>query len=398
MKKKPSKPRKLTPAPLRFAHPFFQPVTDRPPSPFGARMLDHIQGTLHPIPPLQSAPEFQLSDIIGASAVAAIAATGVLQFHTVGDTGLPAQPGETPQEMVAAEMTADYNVSQAAHSPAFFLHLGDVVYGPSKDANYRGQFYEPYIHYPGKIIAIPGNHDGETFASSDPVTLRAYLANFCAASASVPPVAGSIFRQTMTQPGAYWLLDAPFIQIVGLYSNTAENPGFISGTVPGAAQKTWLLASLTKIVAARAGGNRKALAFAAHHPPYSSGGHTGSTAMLADIDGVCQSAGIFPDLFLSGHAHSYQRYTRFVSPPGGARQIPFFVVGCGGHGDQPVTAANGQRTGDLRFDASYRGYGYALISVSAQNVKFAFYSVANDARQSVDEVTLDLQSGVVTTG
>ena len=76
-------------------------------------------------------------------------------------------------------------------------------------------------------MAIPGNHDGET-----PKKIKEFQDTFCAKTQTVPPDAGVIFRQTMTQPGVYWLLDAPFVQIVGLYSNCAENPGFISEQFP----------------------------------------------------------------------------------------------------------------------------------------------------------------------
>jgi hypothetical protein len=33
----------------------------------------------------------------------------------------------------------------------------------------------------------------------------------------------------MIQPGVYWLLDAPFVRIIGLYSNCLENPGYLEG-------------------------------------------------------------------------------------------------------------------------------------------------------------------------
>jgi len=40
-------------------------------------------------------------------------------------------------------------------------------------------------------------------------------------------VSGSgIFRENMTRPGVYWPLDAPFVRIIGLYSNRMENPGY----------------------------------------------------------------------------------------------------------------------------------------------------------------------------
>jgi hypothetical protein len=32
----------------------------------------------------------------------------------------------------------------------------------------------------------------------------------------------------MTQPGVYFTLDAPYVSIIGLYSNVLEHPGVIS--------------------------------------------------------------------------------------------------------------------------------------------------------------------------
>jgi hypothetical protein len=272
-------------------------------------------------------------------------------------------------------MVKDFDVSNPGASPAFFFHLGDVIYGPHKDQEYRPEFYEPYVHYPGKIIAIPGNHDGEVFAQTDPKTLNAFLANFCAASQKVPAVAGTIYRETMNQPGVYWLLEAPFVQIVGMYSNAAENPGFISGTIPGQAQKTWLAKTLQGIAADRKGGKRKALVLATHHPPFTAGGHSPSTEMLADIDGVCQQAGVMPDLFLSGHAHSYQRYTRELNIGGKAVQIPYVVVGTGGINDQAVPQATGQKTGDHTFVKSMKGYGYLLIQIDTGTITGTMFAV-----------------------
>ena len=357
---------------LRFAHPFFTttPKQARAPVPgIGKQLLDYVQGNLQPIPAALRAPTMTLADVIGQQGSDEIAASGAISFHAVGDTGRSAN---SPQGAVAQAMTTDFNISKPANSPAFFFHLGDVIYGPNKDQAYRQEFYEPYMHYPGKIIAIPGNHDGETFPTTDPKTLKAFLANFCAASQTVPPIAGSIFRQTMNQPAVYWLLDAPFLQIVGMYSNTAENPGFISGAIPGPAQKTWLLATLKTLVEQRKAGPRKALVFATHHPPFSAGGttHSGSTQMLADIDGVCQQAGIMPDLYLSGHAHSYQYYLREPASHAGL-QIPYVVAGTGGINDQAIATATGKKDGDHTFLKSLQGYGYLLVEVSAPDKKTA---------------------------
>lgn len=380
--------------PLRYAHPYYTtvPVAQRQP---GQRLLTYIQGTLQKIPPVRGAGTMTLAQIIGPSGSQAIAASGELQFHTAGDTG---KGPDTPQQYVAEMMAEDYKIADPSRDPAFFFHLGDVIYGHDKDESYRREFYEPYIHYPGKIIAIPGNHDGETIPKSDPVTLRAFLANFCAATQTVPPIAGTIYRQTLDQPGVYWLLDAPFAHIVGLYSNAAENPGFISGTIPGQAQKTWLIGVLKTIAAARKGGQRKALIMASHHPPFTAGGHSPSSAMLKDIDDACHQAGVMPDLFLSGHAHSYQRYHRSVSFGGRNMTIPYIVVGTGGINDQAVPAATGATTGDHTFVKSRQGYGYLLVAVNPTTITVTMVAVSATApatRSTFDTVAIDLATNTV---
>src|SRR5260370_18677168 len=313
--------------PLRFAHPFYtpQPAAARKPVPgVGTRLLDHIKGNLEPIPAPARTPLMSLDDIIGAQGSQEVQSAGSIQFHAVGDTGRSAN---SPQGDVAEAMVKDFDISKPGLSPTFFFHLGDVIYGPNKDQQYRPEFYEPYVHYPGKIIAIPRNHDAEVFPSTDTKTLGAFLTNFCAPSQKVPAIAGTIYRQTMNQPSVYWLLDAPFVQIAGMYSNTAVHPGFISGTIPGQAQKTWLTKTLQGIAADRQARKRKALVFATHHPPYTAGGHSPSTEMLAEIDSAGQQAGVMPDLFLSGHAHSYQRYTREMNFGGKAMQVGYVVAG-----------------------------------------------------------------------
>src|SRR5207247_5788989 len=138
--------------------------------------------------------------------------------------------------------------------------------------HYGDRFYRPYRHYPGKILGIPGNHDGEVRAAADKPSLSAFQANFCAAKEAVPPAASGIgiFRETMTQPGVYWLLDAPFVRIIGLYSNLLENPGFLLGRTENgdddSSQLDWLKKTLAKIAKSAA---KKALIIATHHPPFS---------------------------------------------------------------------------------------------------------------------------------
>jgi hypothetical protein len=372
---------------MRFAHPFFDtapPEQRTAQGSFGTRMLDVIQGTLHPIPPVKGRGLLALSDVIGRTGSDAIAAQKEITIHVAGDTGVPETDHETLQVAVADAMAKDYDPAHPEKSPAFFLHLGDVIYGPGQNS-YLDQFYRPYMHYPGKIVAIPGNHDGETTAKIN--DFRKY---FCAAKQVVPPIAGSIFRQTMTQPGVYWCLDAPFVQIIGLYSNTAENPGFISGPTIGQAQKLWLVRTLGTIKAARDRGVRKALIFAAHHPPFSSGGHSGSTGMLSDIDDACTKAGIVPDAFFSGHAHSIQRYTRTVQLAGRSIQIPYIVTGCGGHGGQTVEPVPIHKSGNPVYEFSYKGWGYTALHITPNQMTITSHGVDPSSSQVIDTVSVRL--------
>jgi hypothetical protein len=94
-------------------------------------------------------------------------------------------------------MDRDFEVPDPSGRPAFFYHLGDVVYYYGEASEYYPQFYEPYVHYPAPIFAIPGNHDGDLppqpgDAQSQPSqpstqeptqqvqSLDAFVRNFCA--------------------------------------------------------------------------------------------------------------------------------------------------------------------------------------------------------------------------
>jgi len=381
MKTKPKATQKSSPSDvLRFAHPFFTPtpIEQRAQIPgIGNRMTDYVKTQLEPIPaPIRNAP-LMLNEVIGDAGVTEIVNAGKIIFHAVGDTGTN---GTEIQQTVADVMSADYNTADPAGSPAFFFHLGDVDYYVNTDAGYHEQFYVPYKTYPGKIIAIPGNHDGELFkydgtSTGQAATLEEFQNNFCQPQTGIPSAAGTIYREMISQPGVYWYLNAPFVDIIGLYSNVAENPGYISGESIGTAQKDWLTETLKTINNARNGGTRKALLIATHHPPFSSGAHSSSTEMLIDIDDSCTQAGIMPDAFLSAHSHNIQCYTRFVSFNGKDLQIPFVVCGGGGRPVQNVPAATGAKTQDTTtlpsshsFDKSTKSYGYSTITVTSNQL------------------------------
>lgn len=388
--------------PLRFAHPFVTtvPVSKRIKIPgVGFRMTDHIKTKLEQIPTPNREPVITLAEIIGAAGVTAIENAKSIMIHAVGDTGNEISP---MPELVAGAMSVDYNIAKPEVSPALFLHLGDVNYYDNTDKGYHAQFYTPYKNYPGKIIAIPGNHDGELFkfdgtSSGQTTTLEAFQKNFCQLKQGIPPAAGTIFREMISQPAVYWVLNAPFVDIIGLYSNIAENPGFISTPEIGQKQKDWLVKTLASIQKERQNGNSKALIIAVHHPPVTgSGGHGSSVEMQADIDDACNNSNIMPDAVLAAHAHNYQRFTRFTTFKGKKLQIPFIVCGSGGRGITKVAKADGKKIGEYVFNASLMDYGYLLISCSQKSLIIQFNQVNNMGnKKNYDKITIDLKTNTV---
>ena len=311
----------------------------------------------------------------GAAVVKAIESAKQIVFHSVGDTGSVVGP-ET-QSLVADKMVSDFDEANAADVPSFFFHLGDVVYYFGESTYYYDQFYEPYRNYPAPIFAIAGNHDGVVYPKDPAPTLDAFLRNFCSPTAAQSPDSGNLLRTTMIQPGVYFTLEAPFVRIMGLYSNVLEDPGVISGengqnTVLDNRQIAYLTAALERVKTDKFKG---AVIIAVHHPPFTGGSeHGGSPMMLADIDSACTAAKVWPHAVFSGHAHNYQRYTRTVNN----LQIPYVVAGCGGHSPlSPMRATI--RTPFVIDDTltleSYddTDYGYLRVIVNAETMTIEFH-------------------------
>jgi hypothetical protein len=397
MAKTPTARRQPRPEPLRYATPFFSTTPPEAraiaPAAGAKRARDFATTHLGPIPPPRGNSVMDLSDIIGKAGVNAIQASGALRFHTTGDSGR-ASGDSTDQDDVAEAMTSDYQAGHDGANPAFFLHLGDVIYGHRKPMLYRDEFYRPYMKYPGKIVAIPGNHDGETFKDTDPKPLQAFMDNFCAPKPAVPKAASDvgIFRETMTQPGVYWLLQAPFLNLIGLYSNVAEGPGDLRGGAGDNSQIKWLQTTLTNLKKANDG---RALVIATHHPVFSEGGHSSSDFMLSQIDQACAATGIVPHALLAGHSHTFQRYTRTIRSPMVAQMI-CLVAGCGGHAAASVKAATGQAVGDAIFVKSLRGYGYVMATADKNKLALEMFQTGNGHKASFDKVTIDIASHRVT--
>src|SRR5215472_8441449 len=160
---------------------------------------------LEPFPASRKPEVLSLDQVIGASETAKIKAAGSIVFHSAGDTGGIREPSK--QFAVADAMANDIGAKTYQNSrPAFFYHLGDVVYYLGQARYYYDQFYDPYRDYNVPILGIPGNHDGMTSPSLGNKTLQGFLDNFCTPRTSKNPEAQGIARTTMTQPGVYFTL------------------------------------------------------------------------------------------------------------------------------------------------------------------------------------------------
>ncbi|HUA99428.1 MAG TPA: metallophosphoesterase [Terracidiphilus sp.] len=395
----------VTPPPTRAAgDPVFgQPTPSPDPTSFKDPVTDAKEpdvAGVQPVPPpatTAAEPVLTLAQVYGSRGAAvdlAIQTAGKIVFHSVGDTG--SVKGPSTQSLVADKMITDFSEADPADAPSFYYHLGDVVYYFGESEYYYDQFFEPYRLYPGPILGIPGNHDGIVYPSDPETTLAGYLRNFCAPSFAPSPDAGGLDRTTMIQPGVYYTFDAPFVRILGLYSNVLEDPGVISdqnGTYPTLDQRqlAFLTAALQRVKSQNYQG---ALVIATHHPPFTGGSdHGASPLMLQDIDNACTAAGVWPHAFLSGHAHNYQRYTRTVS----GYQIPYIVAGCGGH--SPLSKIRSTLRTPYQIDSTLTlesyddtDYGYLRIVVDATTMTIEFHPESDQGTTKTpdDTVTINL--------
>ncbi len=361
---------------------------------------------------------------------------GRIVFHMVGDIGASTAAKYPGELRVSDVVTLDCRTARPVDRPVFLYILGDVIYDFGEAQYYFDQFYDPYRNYPGPILAIPGNHDSFVVPGTPPTAypLVTFQRNFCSREPVVTPEAGSLHRTAATQPGVYFALDAPFVRVLGLFSNALEDPGVISsegGTWRSISdvQLEFLSRQLARVKAEHFSG---ALLLATHHPAFSyelpdtaggvGGVHGCSPRLLADIDTICQQHGVYPHAFLAGHAHNYQRYTRGVKLGDRAYEVPFLVCGDGGHGIDRLVQANGGPTppepkNDV--DVSYLDphpvvpttglrlerhddydYGFLRVSVDARNLRIEFHQVGlgDTPSRLADAVSVDLASHSIVPG
>jgi hypothetical protein len=362
--------------------------------------------------PRTRAPRLALADVLPAELLASITAAKQISFHAVGDTGAAkVNAAQTAAQAIANEASVADAMSRdvkqgGTQAAAFLFHLGDVVYNFGEAQYYYDQFYEPFRAYDRPIFAIPGNHDGAVFGPDPNVpqvpSLAAFRRNFCTDKPAQSPDSGGLVRTTMTQPGVYFTLDAPFVSIVGLYTNVLEGPGVISsqaGKYPkvGDAQLAFLNAELKRLAPAREAMER-AVIIACHHPPASvDAKHGGTTGLADDIDTAARAAGFWPDAVLSGHAHLYQRYTRKTA----GREIPYLVAGSGGFA--ATRPKGGLPTAPLTV-GEYTlvknpivEFGYLTVTIDMTTTKPRLKIIFRDRQDTKvhDRVSVDMTSGKV---
>jgi acid phosphatase type 7 len=309
-------------------------------------------------------PPYRLSldDLLSSREIEKIKNDGKLTFHCVGDTGGVKYP--VPQQLVSYAMENT--------RASFFYHLGDVVYFNGESKEYYPQFYEPYQHYQNPIFAIPGNHDGDPPPRRDEKSLEAFVRNFCSTSKDITPDAGEINRSPMLQPNVYWTLEAPYLTIIGLYTNVPE------GGVVKQDQADWFKKELQIV------DKKKALIVALHHPVFSMDKfHSGSQAMLQLLDNAIDNTGVIPDAVFTAHVHNYQRFTRTHKN----KKVPYIVAGAGGYWhlhwmQESVRSMIIPGPIPDRDDVTLEKYcddhhGFMVVQVTAQNLSGEYYLSPN---------------------
>ncbi len=337
---------------------------------------------------------FTLEDFLPTATVDTIRQLGTIAFHVVGDTGGVKFP--EPQQIVAMKLADDLKRTDGP-PPAFLYILGDLIYFNGQATEYYPQFYEPYANYAAPILAIPGNHDGDPIDATVP-SLAAFVENFCATAPHITSEAQEVLRDAMTEPNVYWTLAAPFITMVGLYTNVPEG-GRLDGD-----QVAWLAQEL------QSAPTDAALVVTMHHPIYSADAHHGGSNYLGGVlDKAMADSGRTPDLIFSGHVHNYQRFTRPIA----GRQLPYIVNGAGGYWNlhyvakddtgNTVTAPWLVPGTDLTLE-SYADtrHGFLRLEVSPTTVTGTYMTVPRpqeswaDPAEVYDSFALDLRSHMLT--
>ena len=306
-----------------------------------------------------------LADVRGQAFVHNLASE--ITFDLIGDTGATSATTYAGEMKVTTQLCALAQVDL----PAFCFHVGDVVYFYGEPDYVPCQFAIPFKDYPAPIFAIPGNHDACVYDEQH-TPLQAFIEVFCADKPTNSGVLGGVNRTTMTQPGTYFTLDAPYVSIIGLFSGAAESIRYMSK-----AQQAHFYSELVRIQQLRAGGDHRAIILAVHHLPQFYAASPGS--MSTGLDDACQRAGVWPDAVVVGHAHLYQRFFRTV----GSKKIPYIVCGNGGYKISPGQDAKVTGKPQVSGNLVINKLGFVRATSDGRTLSFKAIGVDGDQLDTV---------------
>jgi hypothetical protein len=195
-------------------------------------------------------------------------------------------------------------------------------------------------------------------------------------------------------------VDAPFVSILGLYSNVLDSGAGVISSQGGHFplvddQLDFLKQELARLKPERTA-NKRAVIIAVHHPPLSADAkHGGSLGITKDIDSCCKAAGLYPDAVLCGHAHLYQRFTRVMAD---GKEVPYVVAGSGGFAattpkqlpPPPITVGD-----HTLVIAPIVNFGYLTVETDARTLSITFKTADQRGVVVRDSVVVDLAANKI---
>ncbi len=254
----------------------------------------------------------------------------------------------TSYSMVAVGDIAECNrwrptqvANVVAKTPGTYMPLGDLVYPTGTITGYRN-CYDPYFgQFNSRVKPMIGNHEYKDPGANGYFTY---------------------FGSKAGAPGRTWhSFERGNWHIVVLDSEC----DMVGGCGPGSPQYQWLTQDLANSTTA-------CLAVAWHRPRWSSSATARSDSVTDPLYRLALAEGA--DLLLSGHAHSYERFSRLnASGAYSATGIRQFVVGTGGAAlyefGAPVPGSsvrNNTTYGALNLTLGPSSYSWKFIPIEGQ--------------------------------
>jgi hypothetical protein len=102
-------------------------------------------------------------------------------------------------------------------------------------------------------------------------------------------------------------------------------------------------------------------------------------AVSKGLDAACEHAGVWPDAFVIGHAHLYQRFIRNVN----GKKIPYVITGNGGYKIVATQAARVDGVADVSDNVVHPTLGFVRVRATANDLTFTAISSGGEEIDSV---------------